>query len=259
MPSIHPSAFIDPSAQIHETSTIGPQAFVDADVTIGPNCEIMHGAHIARWTSLGEGNRVFPGATLGHEPQDLGYKGEASFTRIGNFNTFREGVTVHRGDREGTETIIGDHNLFMVNTHVAHNCRVANHVIMVNGSGLAGFVQVDDRVIISGNCLIHQFVRVGTLALMRGGSRLTKDLPPYCVSDGINWARTINLVGLKRNGLGLNEIRAIKETFKTVFRGDGTLENRLATVRELHGEIPAIEKFLNFISDSKRGIVSGQE
>jgi len=258
MPIIHPSAFVHESARIHPGTQVGPQAFIDADVEIGPGCQIMHGAHIARWTTLGEGNRVFPGAVLGHEPQDLGYRGEASYTRIGDFNSFREGSTVHRGDREGTETRIGNHNLLMANSHVGHNCRVGNHVILVNGSLLAGFVQVGDRAIISGNCLVHQFVRVGTLAMMRGGSRISKDLPPYCISDEVNWARAINRVGLKRGGFTPEGIRAVKESFKLFFRSGLRQREAIEQIAALYGHLGEVTVFLEFLEGSRRGIVGGR-
>jgi UDP-N-acetylglucosamine acyltransferase len=155
MPEIHPSAFIHPSAQLAEDVQIGPHAFIDADVVIGAGTRILHGAHIGRWTTLGAGNTVYPGAVVGHDPQDLGYKGEEAYTVIGDGNVMREGFTVHRGNRPGTTTVIGSNNYFMVNSHVAHNCVIGNHVILVNGALLAGHVHVDDRAIISGNCQVH--------------------------------------------------------------------------------------------------------
>jgi len=258
MPDIHPSAYIHPSAVLADDVQIGPQAFVDADVVIGAGCRLLHGAHIGRWTTLGAGNVVYPGAVVGHDPQDLGYHGEEAYTVIGDGNVMREGFTVHRGNRPGTTTVIGNNNYFMVNSHVAHNCIIGNHVILVNGSLLAGHVQVGDRAIISGNCQVHQFVRIGPFAMLRGGSGAAKDVPPFCVNDGLNWIRALNLVGLKRNGFDERRIRAVKEAFKTIFRSGMGLKEALAEV-EAGGEVTAdVRQMLDFIRQSKRGIGSGR-
>ncbi|NIQ96844.1 MAG: acyl-ACP--UDP-N-acetylglucosamine O-acyltransferase [Desulfuromonadales bacterium] len=259
MPSIHPTAIVDPSARLADEVEIGPYAFVDADVSIGANCQIMHGAHIGRWTTLGADNRVYPGAVVGLDPQDVGYSGEKAETIIGSGNIFREGVTVHRGNRPGTQTLIGNDNFFMVNSHVAHNCIIGNNVILVNGALLAGHVEIADRVIISGNCQIHQFVRVGACAMMRGGSRLTKDLPPFCINDGINWARTVNAVGLKRAGFDAKRLRTVKAAFKILFRSGLTTS---AALDRIETELPNSEdiRYLGeFIRASKRGIASGSQ
>ncbi|KIH77341.1 acyl-[acyl-carrier-protein]--UDP-N-acetylglucosamine O-acyltransferase [Geoalkalibacter ferrihydriticus] len=255
---IHPSAYVDPKAQLGDGVDIGPQAFVDADVVIGEGTHLMHGAHIARWTTLGKNNRIFPGAIIGQEPQDLGYKGEESYTLIGDGNVFREGVTVHRGNRPGTRTLVGDNNYFMVNSHIAHNCILGNHIILVNGALLAGHVEIDDRVIISGNCQVHQFVRIGAFAMMRGGSGAAKDVPPFCINDGLNWIRAINVVGLKRNGFTPERVRAIKEAFKIIFRSGVGLKVALEKVEQ---EVPMtedVQAMLAFIRASARGIGNGR-
>jgi len=184
MPQIHPSAVVDPGARLADDVQVGPHAFIDADVTIGPGCRILHGAHIGRWSRLGANNTLYPGAVVGHDPQDVGYKGEEAWTEIGDGNIIREGVTIHRGNRPGTHTRVGDHNFFMVNSHIAHNCLIGNHVILVNGALLAGHVEVGDRAIISGNCQVHQFVRIGPFAMMRGGSGAAKDVPPSASTTG---------------------------------------------------------------------------
>lgn len=258
MPDIHPSAFVHPSARLAEGVHIAPQAFVDADVTIGANTRIMHGAHIGRWTTLGAGNLVYPGAVIGHDPQDLGYHGEEAWTVIGDGNVMREGCTVHRGNRPGTTTTIGHNNYFMVNSHVAHNCVIGNHVILVNGALLAGHVQVGDRVIISGNCQVHQFVRIGAFAMLRGGSGAAKDVPPFCINDGLNWIRAINVVGLRRNGFDERRIRAVKEAFKVIFRSAMGLESALTHVEKNLIVTDDVRLMIEFIRASKRGIGSGR-
>lgn len=254
MADIHPSAIVHPSARLGEGVQVGPCAFVDADVTIGPRCRIMHGAHIGRWTTLGTDNLVYPGAVIGHDPQDIGYHGEEAFTLIGNGNVLREGVTIHRGNRPGTRTEIGNHNLFMVNSHVAHNCTIADHVTLVNGVLLAGHVEVNDRAILSGNCQVHQFVRIGAFAMMRGGSGTTKDIPPFCINDSLNWLRAINVVGMRRSGFDQARIRAAKEAFKWIFRSGLRLKTALERVEEHVVSTPDVRLMVDFIRSSKRGV-----
>ncbi len=258
MPEVHSTAFVDSTARLSEGVKIGPQAYIDADVAIGRNTRIGHGAHIGRWTTMGEDNIVYPGAVIGHDPQDIGYRGEEAYTVIGNGNIFREGTTVHRGNRGGTSTQIGDGNFFMVNSHVAHNCLIGNHVILVNGSLLAGHVQVDDRAIISGNCLVHQFVRIGRLALMRGGSGAGKDIPPFCINDQLNWIRALNLVGLRRNGFDQGQIGALKKAFQILFRSNLKLSDALLKIEEQVEPTEGVRVLLDFIRSSKRGIAGGR-
>lgn len=258
MPEIHPSACVHSSARLADDVVIGPHVFIDADVTVGRGTTIQHGAHIGRWTVVGENNRIYPGAVIGHDPQDIGYSGEEAWTIIGDGNVMREGFTVHRGNRAGTKTIIGNNNFFMVNSHVAHNCIIGNHVILVNGALLAGHVEVGDRAIISGNCQVHQFVRIGTFAMMRGGSGAVKDVPPFCINDGLSWIRAINTVGLKRNGFDNARIRAVREAFKVIFRSGQGLE---AAIAQVERELPVtedVQRMLDFIRSSKRGIGSGR-
>ncbi len=258
MAEIHPTAFVHPSARLADDVQIGPQAFIDADVIIGNRTRIMHGAHIARWTTLGSDNCIYPGAFIGLDPQDLGYKGEQAFTVIGDGNVMREGFTVHRGNREGTSTVIGDNNYFMVNSHVAHNCLIGNHIILVNGALLAGHVEVGDHAIISGNCQVHQFVRIGPFAMMRGGSGASKDIPPFCINDGLNWIRSINTVGLRRNGYDKSRIRTIKQAFKIIFRSGMTLDKALEYLAVEEEESEDVACLIDFIRSSKRGIGSGR-
>jgi UDP-N-acetylglucosamine acyltransferase len=184
----------------------------------------------------------------------LGYHGEKAFTRIGDHNTFREGVTVHRGYRQDTSTIIGNHNYFMVNSHVAHNCRVEDHVILVNGALLAGHVEVSKRAIISGNCQIHQFVRIGELAMMRGGSSATKDVPPFCINDQMSRIRAINLIGMKRNGFDPKRIQAVKSAFRIIFRSGLRLEKALEILEKDSDTRADVRLMVDFIRASKRGI-----
>lgn len=258
MPRIHPSAHVDSSAKLAPGVVIGPNAFIDADVSIGTDTVVMHGAHIGRWTKLGAGNRVYPHAIVGLDPQDLGYKGEEAFTLIGDGNVIREGCTIHRGNRPGTTTLVGSNNYFMVNSHIAHNCIIGNNIILVNGALLAGHVQVDDRAIISGNCQVHQFVRIGAFAMMRGGSGAVKDIPPYCINDGISWIRAINVVGLRRNGFNATRIRTVKDAFKILFRSGLGLDEALQKIETGLEMTPDLRQFVDFVRNSKRGIGNGR-
>lgn len=258
MAIIHPTATVDVSANLAEDVEIGPNVFIDSNVSIGAGTRVMHGAHISRWTTLGKGNQVFPNAVIGQAPQDIGYQGEEAHTVVGDNNIFREGVTVHRGNRQDTSTIIGDNNFFMVNSHIAHNCRIGNHVILVNGALLAGHVEVGNRAIISGNCQVHQFVRIGELAMMRGGSGATKDVPPFCVNDELSWIRAVNLVGMRRFGLESKRILAVKRAFKAIFRSGRRLED---VINELDADPETtheVRTLIDFIRSSKRGIGCGR-
>jgi UDP-N-acetylglucosamine acyltransferase len=258
MPEIHPSAYIHQDAVLADDVQVGPQAFIDADVTIGSGTRLLHGAHIGRWTRLGSNNVIYPGAVIGHDPQDVGYKGEEAWTEIGDGNIIREGVTIHRGNHADTVTRVGNNNFFMVNSHVAHNCIVGNNVILVNGTLLAGHVEIGDQAIISGNCLVHQFVRIGTFAMMRGGSGAAKDVPPFCVNDGLNWIRAINAIGLKRNGFDARRVRAVKEAFKVIFRSGRPLAQALEKVEHDLEVTDDVRRMLDFIRASKRGIGNGR-
>jgi UDP-N-acetylglucosamine acyltransferase len=258
MAIIHPTAIVDSSVNLAEDVEIGPHVFIDANVSIGSGTRLMHGAHIGRWTTLGKGNQVFPNAVIGEAPQDIGYQGEEAHTVIGDNNIFREGVTVHRGNRQDTSTIIGHNNFFMVNSHIAHNCRIGDHVILVNGALLAGHVEVGNRAIISGNCQVHQFVRIGELAMMRGGSGAVKDVPPFCINDEMSWIRAVNLVGMRRSGLDSQRILAVKRAFKSIFRSGDRLEDAVNELDAAPDITPEVRMMIDFIRASKRGIGCGR-
>src|SRR5208283_2421091 len=198
---IHPTAIIHPKAKLDSTVRVGPYALIDEGVEIGPECDIGPLVYLTGLTRVGAHNRFYAGCVIGEAPQDLKYGGEPTRLRIGDDNVFREHATVHRSNKAAEETVIGCHNFIMAHSLVAHNCRLGNHVILANGALLAGHVALDDCAFISGNCIIHQFVRVGTLALMQGGSAISKDLPPYTVARGGNGICGLNTVGLRRAGL----------------------------------------------------------
>lgn len=255
---------IDSTARIAATAVIdgeveiGPNVIIGEHVRIGSGSRIMANAVIGPWTSMGKDNIIHYGAIIGHDPQDFGYGGEESRLEIGDGNCFREYVTIHRGNREGTATVIGDGNYFMVQSHVAHNCVVGNNTILAGGALLAGHVTMEDRAIISGNCVVHQFCRVGTLSMMRGLSRTSRDVPPFCIMDETHTVRTINLVGLRRNGFDAVRVRAIKNAFKILFRGGPNMKENLARAESELDMTDDVRYLLDFIRNSKRGVCFGR-
>lgn len=253
---IHPSAIVSPDARIAEGVEIGPFAVIGPHVIIGKGTRI--GAHsvIDGWTEIGENNQIFSMAAIGGVPQDLKYRGEETWLRIGNGNIIREFTTLQPGTVTGVgETVIGDNNLFMAYCHVAHDCIVGNRVIMANGATLAGHVIVQDFVILGGLSAVHQFTRIGESAMLAGGALAGQDVLPYTVVSG-NRARSagLNLVGLKRRGFSPALIADIKRTYKLLFRSGLKLEEALQRVAE---EIPAsaeISRMIDFIKQSERGL-----
>jgi UDP-N-acetylglucosamine acyltransferase len=252
---IHPTAIVHPQAQLDSTVEVGPYAIIDAGVQVGAHCRVGPHAHLTGQTRIGTHNQFHTGCVIGDAPQDLKYQNEPTHVRIGDHNVFREHVTVHRSTKPDGETVIGSNNFLMVNSHVGHNARLGNHVILANGALLAGHVTVDDRVFISGNCLVHQFVRIGTLALMQGGSGISKDLPPYTIARGDNGICGLNIIGLRRAGLDSAARLELKQLYHALFRQPGRWQDKL---RSAHGEFKgeAAKVLLGFVAISKRGICS---
>ena len=200
-PRIHPTSVIGPDVELAAGVDIGPLCLLDGKIRIGARTRLIGHVTILGITELGADNVLHPGAVIGDEPQDLTYTGVARSVKIGNRNVFREYTTVHRGSEHGDVTIMGDDNFMMQNAHVAHDCRVGNSTIIAGGALLAGWVELGDRALVSGNCVVHQYTRIGRLAMMRGLSRTSRDVPPFCIMDGTHTLRGINLVGLKRAGI----------------------------------------------------------
>ncbi len=250
---IHPTAIVHPGAQIAEGVEIGPYAIVEGDVSIGAGTQVDAHAVIRGHTQIGKENKIGIGAVIGLEPQDISYKGQKTFVKIGDKNIIREYVQVHRGAKEGSSTEIGNGNFLMGFVHVAHNCHIANGVILANGVLLAGHVEIADFAFISGHCIIHQFNRVGAYVMMRGASRVSLDIPPYCIADDTNALRTINTVGLERRGFTTAQIREIKNVYKQIFYSTIPLNEH---IQALLAKNPSqeIRVFLEFIQSSKIGI-----
>lgn len=254
---IHPTAVIDPKAELDSDVEIGPYVVIEGQVKIKGGTRVMAHAYVTGWTEIGAGNEIHPGAALGDAPQDRAYKGEESYLRIGNQNIFREHVQVHRGTTPGSATIIGNNNFLMATSHVGHNCKLGDNVILANGALLGGFVEVGNHVFISGNCVVHQFVRLGDYSLMRGLSGTSRDVPPYAIVDWQHTVRGVNVIGLKRAGFDEKRIRAIRGAFSALFRKGRNLALGLKEVEGSAGANPDVLALLEFIKASKRGVCFG--
>lgn len=253
--SIHPTAIIDPSAQIASDVEIGPFSIIDANVKIGSGCIIDSHVRITGYTEIGSDCHIFQGAVIGMPPQDLKFRNEeVSYLKIGSGNIFREFVTIHRATGEGCSTIIGDNNFLMGYVHVGHNCVLGSNIIVSNVSSFAGHVTIEDNVVVGGMTGVHQFVRIGAFAMAGGCSRITKDIPPYStVAGSPERFYGLNVVGLRRNGISSETRIALKKAF-AVFCSKNKLQ-ALAEV-ETHFEMtPEMRHLIEFIkAPSKRGV-----
>jgi UDP-N-acetylglucosamine acyltransferase len=252
---IHQTAIVHPKAQIDPTVQIGPYAVIDEGVVLGAECVVGPHVHLTGQTTVGRHNRFHAGSVIGDAPQDLKYGGEPTRLRIGDHNVFREHFTVHRSNKPEAETVIGSHCFLMAGAHVGHNCLIGDHVIIVNGAQLAGHVEVEDRVFISGHCLIHQFCRVGRLALMQGRSGIGKDLPPFTVARGVNGMCGLNVIGLRRAGMTAEERSELKRLYRALFRGGRRLQEALDEAEtQFHSD--AARHMIAFVRGGKRGFVT---
>jgi UDP-N-acetylglucosamine acyltransferase len=251
--SIHPTAVVHGKAELDSTVEVGPHAVIDAHVTIGANCRIGPHVYLTGHLVIGEGNQFHAGCVMGDAPQDLKYTGEPTRLRIGDRNVFREHVTVHRSNSARHETVIGSGNFLMAGSHVGHNAKLGNGVIMANGSLLAGHVEVHDNAVLSGNCLVHQFVRVGRLALMQGGSAISKDLPPFTIARGQNHICGLNVIGLRRAGASAAERLELRRLYRLMFRSGLKLRDALHQARQTNAG-PLSMVLLEFIEQSQRSV-----
>lgn len=254
-PRLHPTAIVDPRAQLGSGVEIGPYSVVGGDVTIGEGTRVGSGCLVEGWTTIGRQCRIFHCAVIGAEPQDLKYRGERSFLRIGEANTIREFATVHRATGEGLETVVGDRNFIMAYAHVAHNCVIGNGVVLANSVNMAGHVTIDDNATVGGVTVIHQFVRVGKYSIIGGGLRIPMDIVPYVKVGGYP-ARVngLNLVGLERRGFKPETRRILKEAYRLIFRSDLNVSQALKRIRSDVEPIPEVLHLIEFIESSRRGI-----
>ncbi|MDD5727828.1 MAG: acyl-ACP--UDP-N-acetylglucosamine O-acyltransferase [Victivallales bacterium] len=255
MPKIHPTAVVDSQAIIADDVEIGPLCYIGPHVKIGSGSKLLSQCSIDGYTTLGKNNTVHPFAALGQNAQDLNYAGGETFLDVGNGNTFREGVTVHCGTKPGTRTIIGNDCYLMSNSHVAHNCELGNNIIMVNCALLAGYVKVCDRAVLSAYSAIHQFCRVGRLAMLSACSVFSQDIAPFVIAEGRNGDICgINLVGCRRAGMSAETIKVLRELFKIYFRSGLNAGHAVEKIKTELPQLPEVLEFLNFLETSERGI-----
>lgn len=259
MPSarIHPTAIVGPEVELADDVEVGPFCFLDGAVRIGSGTRLLSRVTILGGTEVGQGNVFHPNSVIGDAPQDISYTGGVRRVRIGDRNTFREGATVHRGSEHGETTVIGSDGLFMVNSHVAHDCQIGDRVTLVNGALLGGWVQIGNGAMISGNCVVHQYCRIGRLAFMRGLTRTSRDIPPFCLADGLHLLRGVNVVGLRRAGFSPDRIRPIRRAFAILFSRARNLKIALDELVAAGPFLPEVRELVDFIASSKRGVVQG--
>ena len=256
--SIHPSAFVDPTAKLGNDVAVGPCAFIDKDVEIGDGCRIDAFASIKQYTRMGKNNHVFSYAMVGEVPQDLKFHGEVSWLEIGDNNNIREFSTLHRGTESGAGiTRIGSKCLLMAYTHVAHDCILGNGIVMSNNATLAGHVEVQDYAIIGGLSAVHQFVRIGTHAFVGGMTGISQDLPPYMLAVGERAGiHGPNVVGLRRMGLSRDAISAVKSVYKLIWLSGTPRQEALEKAAEDYAPFPEAMEIVTFVKESKRGTLS---
>ena len=253
---ISPLAYIHPEAQIGENVEIGPFVYIDKNVVIGDNNIIMPNANILYGARIGNNNRIFPGAVIGAVPQDLKFKGEETTAEVGDNNTIRENVTINRGTAAKGKTVVGSNNLLMEGVHVAHDAIIGNGCIIGNSTKFAGEIIIDDYSIISASVLMHQFCRVGGYGMIQGGSRFSKDIPPFIIAgrDPIAYCG-INIVGLRRRGFSNELIENIHNAYRIIYNSGKNTAEALEQVKQEVPMSPEIEYIISFIENSQRGII----
>jgi len=252
---IHPSAIIDPKAQLGADVEVGPFCVIGPDVTLGNGCQLQNNVTICGMSSIGPNNKFYTGCSVGQQTQDLKYAGEPTYLEVGTGNTFREYCTIHRATTAGDTTKIGSHGNFLAYAHIAHDCVVGNHVIFSNNATLAGHVTIDDHAIIGGLTAIHQFCRIGRHAMTGGCSKIVQDVPPFMVADG-NPAvvRTVNVIGLERHGFPAESVRHIKEAYRIFYRSKLNSAQALERIKAELGEHKEVALLIHFFENSTRGI-----
>jgi len=250
---IHKTALVSGSAEIEPSVEIGPNVIIEGGVCLHHGVRVMANSYICSGTEIGEGTVIHMGAVIGNTPQDYAYNDAATFTKIGKNNIIREYVTIHRGTKEGSSTVIGDNNFLMVQAHVGHNCIIEDNVVIAPSALLAGYVEIGTGVFISGNVVFHQFCRIGRGAMIGGFTGVNKDVPPFMLVRGPSTVWGVNLVGLRRSGVKNDVIREIKEAYKIFFRSNLGQEEAITTIKEKLRS-PEINEFISFIEGSRRGI-----
>jgi len=257
---VDPSAAVAPTARIHPDARVGPGVrigefcVIESDVAIGAGCRLEPYVYVKRWTTLGERNEISAGTVLGTDPLEKNFAGDRSYLRIGDDNTIREHYTISRGTQPESVTEIGDRNYIMTSGHIAHNCKIGNETVICSCALVAGHVEIEDQAFISGGVVIHQFSKIGRLAMIGGNTRVNSDVPPFFLYSGFNVeAKGLNLVGLKRAGLSHSQISLLKKAYQILYRSGLKLADALARIET---EIPSPEtlQLADFIRRSQRGI-----
>jgi UDP-N-acetylglucosamine acyltransferase len=260
---VDPSAVVAPTARVHPDACIGPQTFIgefcviEQDVRIGAGCRLEPYVYVKRWTSVGDRNEISAGTVLGTDPLDKAFTGERSYLRIGNDNRIREHYTISRGTQPESVTEVGDANYIMTSGHIAHNCRIGSGTVICSCALVAGYVEVEDQAFISGGVVIHQFSKIGRLAMIGGNTRVNNDVPPFFLYSDFNVApKGVNILGLKRAGLSESEIAALKKAYRILYRSGLGLEASLGRIEtEIPG--PHAKHLVEFVRRSERGICRG--
>lgn len=254
MSLIHPTAIIDPVAELDSTVAVGPYVIIEGRVSIGSGTRLLPHAHISGRVSIGRDNVIHTGAVIGAPPQHLAYKGADSGVVIGDGNVLREYVTIHRAYHEGHDTVLGNRNFLMAMSHVAHDCRLGDSIIMANGCLLGGHVQVEDNANLSGNVAVHQYVRIGRLAMVGGVTKVTKDVPPFMLVDRNSLVHGLNTVGLRRAGLDLGTRSRVKEAYRRLYRSGLNVPQAVEQLEAEMAEVAPVAEMVRFIRSSVRGI-----
>ncbi len=258
--SIHPSAFIASSAQIGDNVTIGPCVCIEDNVIIGDNTQIHPFASVKQFTELGKNNEIHSYSVIGGVPQDLKFAGEESWLRVGDNNKIREFSSLHRGtEGGGKETVIGNNNLLMAYTHVAHDCRLGNNIVLSNGATLAGHVTVEDYAIIAGLSAVHQFARIGRSAFVGGMTGISQDLPPFMLAVGDRAGiHGPNIVGLRRMGATSSTVTAVRAAFRLIWLSGMPRKEALAKAEQDYAHVPEVLTIVQFVRESPRGVLPAQ-
>lgn len=254
MGNIHLTAIVSKKAQIDPSVEIGPNCVIEDDVKISKGTKLLANVYICSGTTVGKENIIHMGAILGNEPQDVSFKkGTKSYLNIGDRNIIREYVTIHRGTQEGSCTTVGNGNFFMALSHIAHNCNIGNDIVICNNSPLGGYVEVEDKAFISGNSAVHQYCRIGRLAMISGLTRIAKDVPPYMVAELDSVISGYNIIGLRRAGVSQEAREQIKQAYKLLYLSGLNTSHALDQI-EKQFKSDEIKYLVEFIRNSKRGI-----
>jgi UDP-N-acetylglucosamine acyltransferase len=257
---VHPSAVVDPRAELEEGVWVGPFCIIEGNTRIGSGTVLESHVVVKQHTSLGRRCRVSPYVVLGHEPQDVKFKGEESYLRIGDDNVLREMVTLHRATGEGSQTVIGNNNILMAYVHVGHNCSIGSNTMISNSTGIAGHVTIEDKVVIGGFVGVHQFAHVGKMAMLSAMSKVVQDVPPFCLADGRPAKITgLNIRGLRRNGINSEQRNQVSAAFKYLYRSG---LNTSQALERIYAEVPpseTLDYFLQFVERVREGRLGRQD